>query len=91
MAVEFDYDLVVLDLNLPGVDGLSVLKSLRQRKASLPVMILTARSGVEDRVKCLDSGADDYLVKPFSFLEFSARASTVAAQPPAVGIGAYRP
>ena len=74
MAMEFDYDLVVLDLNLPGVDGLSVLKSLRQRKANLPVMILSARSRVEDRVQCLDSGADDYLVKPFSFLELSARA-----------------
>jgi DNA-binding response OmpR family regulator len=63
-----------LDLNLPGVDGLSVLKSLRQRKANLPVMILTARSRVEDRVQCLDSGADDYMVKPFSYLELSARA-----------------
>jgi DNA-binding response OmpR family regulator len=74
MAMEFDYDLVVLDLNLPGADGLSVLKSLRQRKANLPVMILTARSRVEDRVQCLDSGADDYLAKPFSYLELSARA-----------------
>lgn len=74
MALEFDYDLVVLDLNLPGVDGLSILKSVRQRKTSLPVMILTARGRVEDRVQCLDTGADDYLVKPFSFLELSARA-----------------
>src|SRR5580692_696535 len=74
MAMEIDYDLVVLDLNLPGVDGVSVLKSLRQRKPNLPVMILTARSRVEDRVQCLDCGADDYLVKPFSFLELSARA-----------------
>ncbi len=74
MAMEFDYDLVVLDLNLPGVDGVSVLRSLRQRKASMPVMILTARSRVEDRVECLDSGADDYLVKPFSYLELAARA-----------------
>jgi len=74
MALEFDYDLVVLDLNLPGVDGLSVLKSVRQRKSSLPVLILTARSRVEDRVQCLDTGADDYLVKPFSFLELAARA-----------------
>ena len=74
MALEFDYDLVVLDLNLPGIDGLSVLKSVRQRKTSLPVLILTARSRVEDRVQCLDTGADDYLVKPFSFLELSARA-----------------
>jgi heavy metal response regulator len=74
MALEFDYDLVVLDLNLPGVDGLSILKSVRQRKTSMPVMILTARGRVEDRVQCLDAGADDYLVKPFSFLELSARA-----------------
>jgi two-component system copper resistance phosphate regulon response regulator CusR len=74
MAIEFEYDLLVLDLNLPGVDGLSVLKSLRLRKANLPVMILTGRSRVEDRVQCLDSGADDYLVKPFSYLELSARA-----------------
>jgi two-component system, OmpR family, copper resistance phosphate regulon response regulator CusR len=74
MALEFDYDLVVLDLNLPGVDGLSILKSVRQRKTSMPVMILTARGRVEDRVLCLDTGADDYLVKPFSFLELSARA-----------------
>lgn len=74
MALGIDYDLVVLDLTLPGVDGLSVLKSLRLRKTNLPVMILTARSRVEDRVQCLDSGADDYLMKPFSFLELSARA-----------------
>ena len=74
MALEFDYDLLILDLNLPGIDGLAILKSLRQRKPSLPVMILTARSRVEDRVQCLDMGADDYLVKPFSFLELAARA-----------------
>jgi heavy metal response regulator len=74
MALEFDYDLVVLDLNLPGVDGFSILKSIRQRKTSMPVMILTARGRVEDRVLCLDTGADDYLVKPFSYLELSARA-----------------
>jgi heavy metal response regulator len=74
MALEFDYDLVVLDLNLPGMDGVSILKSVRQRKANMPVLVLTARSRVEDRVQCLDTGADDYLVKPFSFLELSARA-----------------
>jgi DNA-binding response OmpR family regulator len=74
MAMELDYDLVVLDLNLPGTDGVSVLKSLRQRKASLPVIILTGRSRIEDRVQCLDAGAGDYLVKPFSYLELSARA-----------------
>jgi DNA-binding response OmpR family regulator len=74
MALEFGYDLVVLDLNLPGTDGLTVLRSVRLKKANLPVMILTARSRVEDRVQCLDAGADDYLVKPFSYLELSARA-----------------
>jgi two-component system, OmpR family, copper resistance phosphate regulon response regulator CusR len=74
MAIGIDYDLLVLDLNLPRVDGLTVLKSVRQRKTKLPVMILTARNRVEDRVQCLDSGADDYLVKPFSFVELSARA-----------------
>ena len=74
MALAVDYDLIVLDLNLPRVDGVTVLKNLRQRKANLPVMILTARSRVEDRVQCLDAGADDYLVKPFSFVELSARA-----------------
>lgn len=74
MALGVDYDLVVLDLGLPGRDGLSLLRGLRQRKPNLPVMILTARSRVEDRVQCLDSGADDYLTKPFSFLELAARA-----------------
>jgi DNA-binding response OmpR family regulator len=74
MAIEFDYDLVVLDLNVPGMDGLSVLKSIRQRKANMPVMILTARSRIEDRVQSFDAGADDYMTKPFSFLELSARA-----------------
>jgi len=74
LALGVDYDLVVLDLNLPSIDGLTILKSLRQRNANLPVIILTAQSRVEDRVRCLDSGADDYLVKPFSFLELSARA-----------------
>jgi DNA-binding response OmpR family regulator len=74
MALGVDYDLVVLDLGLPGRDGLSLLRGLRQRKPNLPVMILTARSRVEDRVQCLDSGADDYVTKPFSFLELAARA-----------------
>jgi DNA-binding response OmpR family regulator len=74
LAIEVDYDLLVLDLNLPGIDGVAVLKSVRQKKMNLPVLVLTARSRVEDRVQCLDSGADDYLVKPFSYLELSARA-----------------
>jgi len=74
MALEFDYDLLILDLNLPGLDGAAVLKSFRQRKPSVPVLILSARSRVDDRVQLLDFGADDYLVKPFSFHELSARA-----------------
>ena len=73
MIDEFDFDLAILDLNLPRVDGLEVLKHARARKASLPILILTARSGIEARVKGLDLGADDYLGKPFSFVELAAR------------------
>jgi len=73
MGSEVDYDLVVLDLNLPKLDGVSVLRHLRLRRPSLPVLVLTLRSRVEDRVQCLDTGADDYLAKPFSFSELSAR------------------
>ena len=73
MGSETDYDLVVLDLNLPLVDGVAVLRHLRLRRPSLPVLVLTQRSKVEDRVQCLDTGADDYLPKPFSFSELSAR------------------
>jgi DNA-binding response OmpR family regulator len=67
MALEFEYDLIVLDLNLPGMDGIAILKSLRHRKPDVPVMILTARARVEDRALCLDTGADDYVLKPFPF------------------------
>ncbi|MFY9740699.1 MAG: response regulator transcription factor [Candidatus Sulfotelmatobacter sp.] len=73
MGTEFDYDLVILDLNLPKLDGVSVLRHLRLKRPSLPMLVLTQRSRVEDRVQCLDIGADDYLPKPFSFNELSAR------------------
>jgi two-component system, OmpR family, copper resistance phosphate regulon response regulator CusR len=73
MATELDYDLVILDLNLPRLDGVAVLRNLRARKPSMPILILTGRTRVEDRVQCLDLGADDYLGKPFSFTELSAR------------------
>ena len=73
MASESDYDLMVLDLNLPKLDGISVLQAIRPEKPSLPVIVLTARSHVEDRVQSLDSGADDCVIKPFSFTELSAR------------------
>lgn len=72
-CTESEYDLVVLDLNLPKLDGVSVLRHLRVKKPSVPVLVLTQRTKVEDRVQCLDSGADDYLAKPFSFSELSAR------------------
>jgi len=72
-AVEGEYDVVILDLNLPTLDGVSVLRHVRLKKPSQPVLVLTQRSRVEDRVQCLDTGADDYLAKPFSFNELSAR------------------
>ena len=67
------FDVVVLDLTLPGRDGLQILKALRQRGVDTRVLILTARDTLEDRVEGLDSGADDYLVKPFAFAELIAR------------------
>jgi DNA-binding response OmpR family regulator len=72
MAGELDYDLLMLDLNLPRVDGITILRHLRTRKPSLPILVLTSRNRVEDRVQCLDLGADDYMGKPFSFAELSA-------------------
>jgi DNA-binding response OmpR family regulator len=73
MASDLDYDLLVLDLNLPKLDGISVLRNLRPNKPQLPVLVLTARPRVEDRVLALDSGADDCINKPFSYSELSAR------------------
>src|SRR5213594_613823 len=68
-----DYDLVILDLMLPDLDGLQVLEKIRNRKGGPPVLILSARGGIDDRVKGLEQGADDYLVKPFAFVELLAR------------------
>lgn len=72
-ASETEYDIVILDLNLPKLDGIAVLRQLRLKRPSLPVLVLTQRTRVEDRVQSLDTGADDYLAKPFSFSELSAR------------------
>src|SRR6516165_9138842 len=68
-----EYDLAILDLGLPDMDGLAVLQKIRNRKVNPPVLILSARGAVEDRVKGLEGGADDYLVKPFAFVELLAR------------------
>lgn len=68
-----EYDAVILDIMLPRIDGISVLKKIRAKKLNTPVLLLTARSSVEDKVEGLDSGADDYLTKPFALDELSAR------------------
>jgi len=73
MAESSSWDLTILDLNLPRLDGMSVLRRLRAKRPGMPVLILTQRSQVEDRVECLETGADDFLAKPFSFRELSAR------------------
>ena len=73
LLLESDIDALILDLNLPGRDGLDILKTLRQHYPDLPVLILSARDTVDDRVTGLDRGADDYLVKPFAFPELLAR------------------
>jgi two-component system, OmpR family, response regulator TctD len=67
------FDVVVLDIGLPRLDGLRLLADLRERGDTTPVLMLTARDGIEDRVEALDAGADDYLAKPFDFREFEAR------------------
>lgn len=77
MATENRYDCIVLDVMLPGSDGFEVCRELRGREVWSPILMLTARDAVSDRVRGLDAGADDYLVKPFSFEEFLARLRAV--------------
>ncbi len=76
-AMTESYDLIILDIMLPDIDGWTILKSLREAGHNLPVLFLTARDTVDDRVKGLELGADDYLVKPFAFSELLARVRTL--------------
>lgn len=77
MAKSGTYDAMVLDIMLPGRDGLSILKNLREKKYSIPIILLTARCELDEKVKGLQLGADDYLIKPFSIEELIARLQTI--------------
>ena len=77
----YDYDLIVLDLGLPDGDGLEFVSGLRARKSHVPVLVLTARSGLDDRIIGLDAGADDYVVKPFHLPELAARCRALLRRP----------
>ena len=77
LARDAGADLAIVDLMLPGKDGLSIIRALREKKSALPVIILSARADVDDRVRGLGAGADDYLTKPFSFAELIARVSAL--------------
>jgi DNA-binding response OmpR family regulator len=81
-ALAAEYDAIVLDIMLPRMDGLSMLREIRDSRIKTPVLLLTARDAVEDRVRGLDSGADDYLVKPFAFSELLARVRALLRRPP---------
>ncbi|MFH2085763.1 MAG: response regulator transcription factor [bacterium] len=81
LATSEEYDLIVLDLMLPGMDGSAICARLRQKDNHVPVLMLTAKSQVQDRVRGLDSGADDYLPKPFAFEELLARMRALLRRP----------
>jgi two-component system OmpR family response regulator len=83
MAAATPYDVLVLDVNLPGIDGFEVCHRLRVDGVGTPILMLTARDGVDDRITGLDTGADDYMVKPFDFNELFARVRALARRGPA--------
>lgn len=85
-----EYDLIVLDVLLPGLDGMEVCRRLRKRSVAIPVIMLTARGGVEERVAGLDAGADDYLPKPFHFPELLARVRALLRRGPVLGPSVQR-
>jgi two-component system OmpR family response regulator len=95
LATEAQFDTVVLDVMLPGIDGFEVCRSMRDAGVNAPVLMLTARDSVEDRVRGLDAGADDYLTKPFSFAELNARVRALlrrgaGARPTVLEVGELR-
>src|ERR1700712_3998185 len=77
-ASEAGFDMVLLDLNLPGCDGTEILSALRLAAASTPTIVLSARSSLEDRLRCFDLGADDYMAKPFALRELSVRIKAIS-------------
>jgi two-component system OmpR family response regulator len=83
MATEYDYDAIVLDVMLPGIDGIEACRRIRNAGRLAPVLLLTARDAIRDRVSGLDAGADDYLTKPFSFDELLARLRALTRRGPA--------
>ncbi len=87
LAKTEEYDLIILDVMLPDINGLLIIKSLRDENINTPVLFLTAKDSVEDRVKGLEEGADDYLIKPFAFTELLARVRTILRRGLTVSVG----
>lgn len=79
-----EYDLLIIDRMLPGIDGVDICKQLRKKENHVPILLLTAKGQIRDRVEGLDAGADDYLIKPFSFEELLARVRALIRRPPTV-------
>jgi len=82
MAEAFDYDLIILDLMLPGLSGTEILQKVRRKNQEVPILILTARDGMTDKITNFESGADDYLTKPFAFAELLVRAKALLRRGP---------
>lgn len=82
LAASESYDVIVLDRLLPEMDGVAILRTIRAARVRTPVLLLTALDGIDDRVEGLNAGADDYLVKPFAFIELIARVNALARRPP---------
>jgi two-component system, OmpR family, response regulator len=82
LATSNSYDVIVMDRMLPGMEGLSLVRSIRGSGVQTPILFLTARGGIDDRVAGFEAGGDDYLVKPFAFSELSARLAALARRPP---------